>query len=57
MTLLYVILNYVMAVSNLYRGLNEMNTMSYVFAVLWLCLGIIYTVKYFKEKKQQKDKE
>lgn len=51
MSLLCAILGYAMAAFNLYRGLNWMNVMNYIFAVLWLCLGIFYTVKYCREKK------
>lgn len=54
MNLLYAIICYAMAAFNLYRGLNWMNMMNFIFAALWLCIGVFYTVKYCKNKAKEK---
>lgn len=57
MTLYYALLTYFMAAFNLYRGVNSGVTMNFIMALLWLGIGIFYTVKYIKQKKKSKRKE
>lgn len=57
MTLYYAVLAYFMAGYNLFRGLGSGNTMNLVLALLWLGIGVFFTVKHVKQKKKSKRKE
>ena len=54
MNLLTAVLACVMAFYNCSKGLNGSSAMNFVMAALWLAIGIVYTVRYVKERKQAK---
>ena len=55
--MIYAILGYGMMAYNLYAGLHGGGWINYVFALVFLILGIQYTISYFKKKNKSKDKE
>lgn len=55
--MIYAILGYGMMAYNLYAGLHGGGWINYVFALVFLILGIQYTISYFKKKNKSKEKE
>ena len=57
MNMFYAVLAYVMAVYNLSKGLNLPDMTNLVMGVLWLIIGIVFTVKHVKEVKKAKNRK
>ena len=53
----YAVLAFVMALFNLSRGMNPVNVMNLGLGALWLTIGIVFTVKYLKERKKAKKRK
>ncbi len=57
MSMFYAVLAYVMAVFNLSRGVDPVNVMNLVMGALWLIIGVVFTVKYFQDRKKAKKRK
>ena len=51
MDLMYIVFSFALAIFNLFRALNGMNVMNFVFAALWLVIGIVLSVRYRNRNK------
>ena len=56
MHLFYAVLAFVMALNNGLKGIRSGSIMHFVMAAMWLAIGIVFTVKHFKAKKNAKKK-
>ena len=57
MHLFYAVLALVMAFNNLMKGIHSGSPMHYVMAAMWLAIGVVFTAKHFKAKKNAKKKK
>ena len=55
MDFVYIIFSLALAVFNLYRGLNGMNIMNFIFALAWLGIGIVLAVRYWKKNRNNQE--
>lgn len=55
MDLIYIIFSFALAVFNLYRGLNWLNRMNFIFAIMWLGIGIVLAVRYWKKNRNNQE--
>ena len=55
MDLIYIFFSFAFAVFNLYRGLNWLNRMNFIFAVMWLGIGIVLAVRYWKKNRNNQE--
>lgn len=55
MDLVYIFFSFALAVFNLVRALNWLNVMNFIFSIMWLGIGIVLAVRYWKKHRHNKE--
>lgn len=56
MDLLYIVFCFALAIFNLFRGLNGMNILNFIYAAMWLGIGIVLALRYGRKNKNKKER-
>ena len=49
------IFSFALAAFNLFRGMNGLNMMNFIFAVMWLGIGTVLAVRYWKKNRNNQE--
>ena len=55
MDIVYILFSFALAVFNLFRALNGLNAMNFIFSILWLGIGVVLAVRYWKKNRHNKE--